>query len=72
MLNYPATQYRAAQHRDDLLHEAERERLVRMATGTAPSATRRTLERLGQHLHAFVQRKVPVAASASTASSSAS
>ena len=51
MLNYPLTQYLAAQHRAELMRDAERDRLAHVAT---TNSTRRILGQFGQHLYALI------------------
>jgi hypothetical protein len=56
MINYPVTQDLAAQHRDDLIREAEWDRLAREATGAADSSARQLLSDFGRRLLALVRR----------------
>ena len=56
MINYPVTQYLAAQHRDELMREAERDRLARVATGAADRSARHLLDDFGRWLRALVRR----------------
>ena len=53
MMTCPANQYLVAQHRDELLREAERDRLAQAALAGAPGApslARRTLHELSRQL----------------------
>lgn len=56
MINYPATQYLAAQHRDELMREAERDRLARVATGAADRSARHLMSDFGRRLRILVRR----------------
>lgn len=56
MLNYRTTQLLAAEHRAELMREAEQERLVRAATTGRVSATRHALESIQHALFTFVRR----------------
>lgn len=50
MMNVPVTQYLAAQHREELLREAERERLARTATAGATSPAHHLLHAFSRHM----------------------
>lgn len=66
MLNYPASQYIAASHRDDLLREAQQGRLAREATASTTSPTHRLLDGIGRQMAALVRTESSRNAAAAT------